>query len=74
MKQALIRWLLRQLGAPVPILQDFTVYALVTPGERLAEVTTNLYRARAIAIELSAKKQTTIRILRCVPEAEESWR
>lgn len=74
MKDKLIRWLLRLLGAPRPLLPDFTVYALVTPGDRLAEVTTNLYRARAIAIELSAKKQTKIRILRCVPVAEEPYR
>lgn len=74
MRQALIRWLLRLLGAPSPILQDFTIYALVTPGERLAEVTTNLYRARALAIELTEKKQTPIRILRCVPVAEEPCR
>lgn len=74
MKKAIIRFLLRLLGAPQPILPDFTVYALVTPGERLAEVTTNLYRARAIALELSAKKQTTMRVLRCVPVGEEQFR
>jgi hypothetical protein len=74
MRDRLIRWLLRLLGAPRPLLPDFTVYALVTPGDRLAEVTTNLFRARAMAIELSAKKQTTMKILRLVPVAEEPYR
>jgi hypothetical protein len=74
MRDRLIRWLLRLLGAPRPLLPDFTVYALVTPGDRLAEVTTNLFRARAMAIELSAKKQTVMKILRLVPVAEEPYR
>jgi hypothetical protein len=74
MRDRLIRWLLRLLGAPRPLLPDFTVYALVTPGDRLAEVTTNLFRARAMAIELSAKKQTAMKILRLVPVAEEPYR
>lgn len=66
MKAALIRLLLKWLGAPVPLVPDFYFYALVQPGQRIADVTTNRYRARAIALERQAKGEA-ISIWQCAP-------
>ena len=55
MKQALIRFLLRLLGAPVPRLPDLPIFAIVLAGERVADVTTNRNRAIACAREASAR-------------------
>lgn len=66
MKAALIRLLLKWLGAPVPHVPDFYFYALVHPGQRVADVTTNRFRARAIALELQAKGDT-VAIWQCAP-------
>ena len=73
MRLWLIRFLFRLLGAPQPILPDLRFYALVAPGERIADVTTNLFRARAIALEAIAKGEK-LRVLRCVPVGEERFR
>jgi hypothetical protein len=70
LKLWLIRFLLRLLGAPQPLLPNMRIYALVVPGERVAEVTTNLFRARAMAIEMRAKREQ-VKVLRFVPVTEE---
>lgn len=69
MKHALIRWLLKLLGHPVPVLPEFQIFALVSDGERLAEVTTNQNRARAIQLQ-SCANGITLRVFRCVPVEE----
>jgi len=65
-RAALIRLLLKWLGAPVPVVPDFYFYALVRPGQRIAEVTTNRNRARAIALELQALGEP-ISLWQCAP-------
>ncbi|HEY2406345.1 MAG TPA: hypothetical protein VGI10_10090 [Polyangiaceae bacterium] len=67
MKTALIRWLLRRLGYEPPPPKPFTYfYALVENGERVADVTTNRWRARAIALEQQAQGKS-ITLWQCAP-------
>jgi hypothetical protein len=66
MKRRLVLWLLRLLGEPTPLHERFSFYALVTPGERIADVTTNFNRARALTLEATAKGQT-VDVWQCYP-------
>lgn len=66
MKKRFIRWLLKQLGHPVAVLPDLTVYAVAADNDRLAHVTTNLLRARCEALTLRAHG-TSCRLIKCVP-------
>ncbi len=70
MKLRFIRWLLRMLGTPRPILPGFSFFAIVEPNQRIADVTTNRHRARAIATELNLKGKH-VKVWRCVPVEEE---
>lgn len=68
MRFRLIRLLLRLLGHHEPVMPDMVFYAVVEPGNRIADVTTNLNRARAIGREARAKG-TPVKVLRCIPVA-----
>ncbi len=68
MRLRLIRFLLRLLGHHEPVMPDLVFYAVVEPGNRIADVTTNLNRARAIGRE-SWAKGTPVTVLRCIPVA-----
>ncbi len=59
MKRWLIRFLLRQLGVrprSIPEGHGFPIFAVVCPGNRIAEVTMNRHRAVALAREEAAKR------------------
>ncbi len=67
MKDRLIRWLLRRLGYEPPPPSPFTwFYTVVTGKDRVAEVTTNRFRARALALERQAKGEV-VAVWKCVP-------
>lgn len=70
MKKTFIRWLLRLLGAPAPVRPEFVFYALVTPGQRVADVTTNRFKARAIAKSMRLAGDV-VTVWKCAPIEEE---
>ncbi len=59
MKQALIRFLLRLLGVHVGPVPKLPVYVIIAEGERVADVTTNRFRALTIAKEQTLKGVNT---------------
>lgn len=73
MRKQFIRWLLGLLGHPVDTLPGLTVYAVAPADERIAQVTTNYNRARALALETRAKEGRAVIVYKCVPISAEKF-